>query len=397
MKRIFILFCLPLLLAGCSKDPVDDGDGDGAARYSSNEILFESSMVPITRSVLNEQEIDQARLYAWSDLAKAVTVKIPTSFFVDLPMTAYLDVLYYKVASLAFCPDCAIMTPNEVNRTLWDYDRRLSWNDYADQGLSFLAVCEQDQHVSFEGVNLPHMVSRYVPESEYDSINLDYYYRSGDLGDAMLAYAYNCRAEDYAGETKKNVILNFSHIFPRVYLNAKLDEENALDVEVAEAYLYGLQINGSHTVGPGNSFSEKWVCSNDVSQFHQFVQMDLKDPVKLSSEYKALVDDGREPHLLPQKIKPWSYFAAHDGAGIVMKVKIRNLHDNSWIVGNDQVYELVYAPFPLDEIKMGYSYDINLVFGAQYRSNGNAYGFKLSYSPMVEPWDVDGEDVELTK
>ena len=129
----------------------------------------------------------------------------------------------------------------------------------------------------------------------------------------------------------------------------------------------------------------------------QYIQMNLSKPVKLTSDYTLLADPGQEPHVLPQNVKAWRSFTALDGAGIILSAKIRNINDNSWIVGNNTEYDLVFAPFPLEKLEMGRSYDVNLVFGTQYRANGAAYGYHLSYMPQIKDWDTESEDIELVR
>ena len=149
--------------------------------------------------------------------------------------------MYYKDTD--FAPDCAVMTRSQDDPTLWNYDRKLLWKDYPGRKLSFMAVCEPKGNVY---LNPARQLVRSVSHSEYDATNHEYYYMSGDLSDAMVAYAYDCTAAEYEG--KKAVTLNFNHVFPRISLNAKLGENNALDVEISEAYIFGLALNGSHRI-----------------------------------------------------------------------------------------------------------------------------------------------------
>lgn len=388
MKKLSVLICLPLLIAGCSEKGLDENGGTGTIDASStSQITFRSNLEPMTRSVVVDSTANEAALYAWSDNEREVEVKV----MFNITSTIETNLLYHTDRIPAY-PDCAVMTRSETTPSIWDYDRKISWKDHKNEHLSFLALCGQRSHVSVDGIRKrSQRIYRNVPYSEYDSINNEYYYRSGDLGDLMVACAHECT------ESSDTVDLNFNHIFPRVVINAKLGESNALEVEVDSTYIQGLQLNGNHPVLLHSSFTKGWEGSN-ISPLSQFIQMDLTTPVKLTSEYQALVDKGKEPHVLPQdNIKPWSCFSNHDGVGIVMCVKIRNQHDNSWVVGSENYPDLVFVPFPLDKLEMGHIYDINLVFGTQYRDNGTAYGFQLSYQPMIQSWETETENVELVR
>ena len=388
MKKLVMLICLPLLVVGCSKDD-EEVKPFNSSEDPLNYVSFQGNMVSMTRSKVDEANVDTACLYAWQDSSTIVgSHTIINRRFLPETVYSYTDLLYYKESD--FLPDYAVMTRRQDDPTLWDYDRKLLWKDYPGRKLSFMAVCGPKENVY---LHLSHILVRNVPHSEYDAINHEYYYMSGDLSDAMVAYAYDCTAAEYEG--KKAVTLNFNHVFPRISLNAKLGENNALDVEISEAYIFGLALNGSHRMEPGNSLNEGWRSS--TNSMAQYIQMNLSQPVKLTSDYTLLVDPGQEPHVLPQNVKAWRSFTALDGAGIILSAKIRNINDNSWIVGNNTEYDLVFAPFPLEKLEMGRSYDVNLVFGTQYRANGAAYGYHLSYTPQIKDWDTESEDIELVR
>lgn len=409
MKRIFMPVCMSLLLlAGCSKNTdIDkpDGDKDKPSEVCANPVTFKSFMLPATRSSINEQDLSEASLYAWSGKAKEVWAAASWTTFTTLTNLLYYnyEVVDFIVTYAELTPDCTKLTRSTDDPTLWNCYREVSWNEYQGDSLAFMALSGVQDNLAISGTNGPLNIKRDVPYTEYDSMNQEYYYRSGSLHDLMGAYTWGCKPEGYAienaqGEVEgyKPVNLIFNHVFPRICLNAKLGEANALYVEISEAYIFGLQANGSQTVSKEHSFGEAWTGSN-ISPLQQYIQMELKYPVALTSEYTSLVDKGMEPHVVPQNVKPWSSYVSRNGAGIIMKARIRNLHDNSWIVGGANSYELVYAPFPVDELKMGHIYDINLVFGTQYRSTGTPYGYQLSYHPEIKPWDPVDEDVELVR
>ncbi len=413
MKKIFLLVCLPLLLlAACSK-PSDINEPEGGGDVPSgdwegnveNPVTFQSFLLPITRSGINEQSVSEASLYAWSGKEKEVRVASSWETY-----TALTNLLYYNFTVVEGIMYYAELTPAHTtltrsadDPTLWNCLHEVSWNDYQEDSLAFMALSGVQDNLTISGAKGPLTIKRDVPYSEYDSVNKEYYYASGSLHDLMGAYTWGCKPGNYEiknakGEVEgyKPVELVFNHVLPRVCLNAKLGEINALDVEISEAYIFGLQVNGSQTVSQEHSFGEAWKGSS-ISPLQQYIQMDLKNSVKLTSEYQSLVDEGSEPHVVPQKVKPWSSYAARNGAGIIMKARIRNQHDNSWIVGGENSYELVYAPFPVDELKIGKIYDINLVFGTQYRSTGTPYGYQLSYHPEIKPWNPVDDDVELVR
>lgn len=389
-----MLMCLPLMMAGCSKDnnedtpvgPAPEIPGENASGY----IEFTSNLFPLTRAIVNEDAARKAYLYAWTQepMEKNYTIQLVGFSYTR---TSYDDLV--TVSEIGE-PAPIMLTRNQDDLLIWDYENKLSWAPYMSNPVSFLAFIEPEEgktQMRFLERERPHEIERIVKETEYDAINKEYYYNSGDLNDVMMAYSRDCTGEEFSD---KEVDLNFRHLFPRLVLNAKV-ADNTLEVNVDQAYFFGLQTNGKHKTDTDDTFSEAWTCP--VSPLNQYVQMDLSSPMKLTTDFQPVVDKGHEPHLIPQQIKPWTSFANRNGAGIIMNVNIRNTHDNSWIVGNASEKELVYIPFPLNKIESGKIYNIDVVFGTQNRENGTAYGYQLSYQPRIVDWDTENENVELKR
>ena len=395
MKKLFMLMCLPLLMAGCSKDndDIDPGDPEIPGENASDYVEFKGGMQHMTRFIMNDDSIYDAILYAWCKFPYEAEVKMA----LGVTREVKTDLMYYTYSFLrGVDPDYVTMSRNHDDPSVWNYTSKLKWTDpLSKDGLSFLAVCgTDDKEVYLSQITSRHRLVRSKNCIDYDAMNGEYTYSSGHLSDVMVAYALDCRPADYKDSVGyKEVELNFNHIFPRLTLNAKLEDNcNSLDVEVAEAYIFGLQLNGWHNIESGKSLGQDWTSSDNLNTY---IQMDLSQPKKLGYEYSALVDEGCEPHVLPQKVKSWTSFANHNGAGILLKARIKNLNDNSWIAGDSEGYELVYSEFPFDELKMGKIYDINLIFGPQYRENGHTFSYRLSYQPTIVDWNEESENVEL--
>lgn len=402
MKKYFILLCLPLLMAACSNDiEGDDPTPDPIPGENDTEYIeFKGNMMPMTRSAIDESKASKARLYAWSN--ELQTTYLPyygsQTVMVNTLSLFTSDKVTLQVGQFVAIPDFVTLSRSKDDPTLWDYENKIRWSEYPGQELSFLSVIEPENHVTTKldvsDKSFLLQFGRSITPSEYDEMNKETYYRSGDLTDAMVAFVTDCTADEFAG--KKEVELNFRHLYPRINLNAKLGEENAIAVNVKDAWIVGLHVNGYLPAQSDTKLDESWTHLCDAPQYN-FVEMNLSNIVSLTSDYKPLVDKGAEPHVLPQKVKGWTSFANRDGAGIVMRVNIRNLHDKSWIVGSESKYALVYVPFPLDNLETGHIYDVNIVFGAQYRENGTVNGYQLSYQPQIVEWDTESENVELKR
>lgn len=395
-----MLMCLPLLMAGCSNDDdkevVKPDDPDIPGENASDYIEFKGSLLPMTRSVVEEDAVQEAVLYAWGKNVSTQNYILTVDGF-KTSVTGMTDCLLFGAESeYELKPEAVTLKRDSSDPTVWDYSPKFSWKKENGNNLSFFAIAQPRDTkapVFFREAKAPHIFGREVEPAEHDELNDEYYYASGDLSDAMVAYTYNCTTAEYAN--RKEVELTFRHLFPRVVLNAKLGEKNALEVNVNEAYIYGLSVNGTHKTDTQESFDEGWTTM--LSPLSQYIQMDLSQPVKLTSELQPLVDKNKEAHVIPQKVKPWSSYSSQNGAGIILSVNIRNLHDKSWIVGREGEYELVYLPFPLEQLESGRLYNIDLVFGTMYRDNGSAFGYQLSYKPEIVDWDTDTENIELKK
>lgn len=392
-----MLMCLPLMMAGCSKDNNEDTpvgpDPEIPNENASGYIEFTGSVLPFTRSNVDEASANEAHLYAWTKEKVRKTI-----VSASLQREAYVDLVFYKPkkASFTIDPGYVTLTRNVDDPTVWEYSPKLKWSDFVDNPISFLGIIEPKDckaPLTFEGSEKPFELSRHAGYTEYDATYNESYYNSGDLNDVMIAYARECGYEEFGDSME--VDLNFRHLFPRFILNAKLGEQNALEVNVKEAYLYGIQVNGKKSIDADCDFNDSW--TTQTSPLSQYIQMDLSNPVKLTGEAQPLVDSGHEPHLVPQQVKPWTSYVNRDGAGIIMYVNIRNIHDGSWIVGNENEYGYVHIPFPVEKLEMGMMYNIDIVFGAMYRDNGTACGYQLSYQPQIVEWDVNSEYVELMK
>lgn len=391
-----MLMCLPLMMAGCSKDnnedtPVDP-DPEIPGENASDYVEFVGNMYTFTRAAVNEETANKAYLYAWTQRPGEKTYTITMKNGSKDKITTYDD---FVTAPEDGNATPIMLTRNADDPLLWEYDHKLSWEPFMTNPVSFLAFIDpqgEQPQMRFLKKESPHDIERTVKEYEYDNMNKEYYYNSGDLNDVMMAYSRYCTGEEFAG--KKEVELNFRHLFPRLILNARV-ADNTLEVNIDEAYFYGLQTNGKHQTDTDATFNEEW--TSTISPLCQYVKMDLSKPVQLTTSFQAVVDKGHEPHLIPQMIKPWTSFANRNGAGIIMNASIRNTHDDSWIVGNESAKELVYIPFPLEQIETGKIYYINVVFGTQYRENGTAYGYQLSYQPQIVDWDTESENVELKR
>lgn len=399
MKKYMILMCLPLLMAGCSKDHtevIDPDEPEIPGENASDYIEFTSSMTPMTRANVDEDAVHEAQLYAWGTKVSTQKVTLTLDGFKTTVYGQTDCLLYGAETEDALKPESVTLTRDGSDPTVWDYSPKLSWKTENGNNLSFFAITQprtSKAPVFFREAKAPHVFGREAEPAEHDALNDEYYYASGDLSDAMVAYTYDCTTAEYAN--RKEVELNFRHLFPRVVLNAKLGEKNALEVNVNEAYIYGLSVNGTHQTDTEESFNEGWRTMQ--SPLTQYIQMDLSQPVKLTADLQPLVDKNKEPHVIPQKVKPWSSYSSQNGAGIILSVNIRNLHDKSWIVGREGEYELVYLPFPLEQLESGRIYNIDLVFGTMYRDNGSIFGYQLSYQPQIVDWETDTENIELKK
>lgn len=400
MKKYFILLCLPLMMAACSED-IEGGDPTPDPTPEENDteyIEFKGNMMPMTRSAIDESKASTARLYAWSNVEKISTNSTKTFFYHTLCLFNSSEATPMSAGHFVSNPDCITISRSVDDPTVWDYENKIRWSDYAGEGLSFLSVIEPEGRKTITLETLDKSVQlkfgRNIDPSEYDEMNKETYYKSGDLTDAMVAFVTGCTAYEFAG--KKEVELNFRHLCPRINLNAKLGEENAIAVNVKEAWIVGLHVNGYLAANSETKLDENWINLCGAPQYN-FIEMNLSNIVSLTSDYKPLVDMGAEPHVLPQKVKGWTTFAHRDGAGIVMRVNIRNLRDKSWIVGSESKYALVYVPFPLDKLETGHIYDVNIVFGAQYRENGTVNGYQLSYQPQIVEWETESENLELKR
>lgn len=406
MKKYFILLCLPLMMAACSED-IEGGDPTPDPTPEENDteyIEFKGNMMPMTRSAIDESKVSTARLYAWSDSVRYVPVNLEWAkelFYKNCEGTGVTLSLFYdrNVKQAWFpTPESVTLTRSKDDPAVWDYSDKLRWSEYANEKLSFLSVIEPDEqkttNLELNGISAELIFGRSIAPSEYDEMNKETYYKSGDLTDAMVAFVTDCTADEFAG--KKEVELNFRHLYPRINLNAKLGEENAIAVNVKDAWIVGLHVNGYLPAQSDTKLDESWDHLCGAPQYN-FIEMNLSNIVSLTSDYKPLVDKGAEPHVLPQKVKSWTTFAHRDGAGIVMRVNIRNLRDKSWIVGSESKYALVYVPFPLDKLETGHIYDVNIVFGAQFRENGTVNGYQLSYQPQIVEWETESENLELKR
>lgn len=388
MKKLFMFLCLPLFLAACSdKEEIEPEPGPiGPDDNASGYVEFKGNVMPITRALVDETEANTANLYAWTQRNNPVGY-------------SNTDLIYYERygmgAYFIVRPDYALLRRNADDPTIWENSRneeKIKWSDYRSNPLSFFAVIGEANTYKFEEITRPHKFVRKVKGS-YDKLNDEYNFQSGDLHDLMFAYTADCTAEEF--EEKKEVPLNFRHMFPRVMLNAHLGKNNALEVKVKHAQIYGLQVNGHHLIYPTKSFEDNWTCNE--SALSQVIEMEMAQSVTLTADPLPLVDAGKEPHVLPQSVKPWTNLVCNDGVGIILDVIIRNLNDNSYIVGTSDRYESVFVPFPVNKLEMGHMYNIDLEFGTTYRENGTATGYKLSYQPQIVDWDVESENVELKR
>lgn len=389
-----------MLMVGCSKDDNEDSpvnpDPVIPDENASDYVEFRSNMTNFTRVNVDEANVTEARLYAWTKDEKEVIYKVSQDRVSLKEMTAYTDLVFYDNPDFGnmLLPGYATLTRSVDDPTMWDYTNKIRWSTFENSAVSFLAVVEPKDcrnGLRFSSLTKPHVISRPVPEAEYDAMNHEYYYSSGDLTDVMVAYTRNCKPEDYDG--KQEVELNFQHLYPRVVLNGRVDDDNSLEVNVKEAYICGLQTQGNFLLDANNSFNDEWLSFG--SPLYQYIQMDMSSPLKMTSELQPLVDKGHEPHVIPQQVKGWTAYVSRDGAGIIMLVNIRNTHDKSWIVGAENEYEYVYAPFPLESLESGKQYNIDILFGALYRDNGASYGYQLSYQPEIIEWETESENVEL--
>lgn len=401
-----MLMCLPALMVGCQNDDIEDPvnpDPEIPGENASNYVEFKGNMMNFTRTTnVNEATATEARLYAWTRDEREVSYKKQLGLTQWTTVKNSTNQVYFTNPNGEYpiVPHYTIMTRNMDDPTMWDYKDKISWSMFHNNPGSFLAVVEPEGCMyglefckNYLWDKKPVEISRTVPEVEYDDMNDEYYYSSGDLSDIMVAYTHDCTAEEYEG--KKEVELNFRHVYPRVVLNGRVDDSKSLEVTVKEAYIYGLQTQGTFRLDRNSTYDEGW--ERGKNPLSQYVQMDISSPLKMTSELQPLVDKGHEPHVIPQKVKGWTSASSQDGAGIIMLVNIRSTTDNSWIVGAENEYEYVYAPFPLESLQSGRVYNIDILFGALYRDNGTAYGYQLSYQPQIVDWDVESENVELKK
>lgn len=392
-----MLMCLPLLMAGCKDGSSDDKpvnpDPEIPGENASDYVEFKSNMVNFTRANVDETNAVKAKLYAWTKIEREVSLNNNGQ-----QGKAFIDQVFYTAPDFnqQAQPAYVSLSRSKEDPTLWDYKDKVRWSMFQLNPVSFLAFIEPDEcryGLEYYSISKPHSIARPVKEKEYDATNKEYYYRSGDLTDIMVAYTRNCKAEDYEG--KQEVELNFQHLFPRVILTGRVDDELSLEVKVKEAYIYGLQTQATYRLDTGNSFNDGWTSSS--SPLTQYIEMEMPGTIRMNAEPQPLVASGREPHVIPQKVKAWTAYALRDGAGIILTVNIRNTHDNSWIVGSDNEYEYVYVPFPLESLEAGKQYYIDILFGALYRDNGTPFGYQLSYQPEIVEWDTEEESVELKR
>ena len=64
MKKLVMLICLPLLVAGCSKE---DEEVKPFNATPLDYVSFEGNMVSMTRAKVDEANANTAYLYAWQD------------------------------------------------------------------------------------------------------------------------------------------------------------------------------------------------------------------------------------------------------------------------------------------------------------------------------------------
>lgn len=293
-------------------------------------------------------------------------------------------------------------TRNADDETMWDYNA--TGTKDGNNGLWKWAAFKNP--VSFWGVGgdaeaLKQYMIGYVnrrptlkvqlPMAIYDSSSKVARYRSQDTHDLFFGCALNCSDTQYLADTSM-VHMPFLHILPRISVRASVGSD-ALEVKVHQTTLVGLCTAAEYTFMDADAAWHPFTPTNAADDAVTEIQMSCAQTVTLQPSLQPLCDKGKEAHVLPQTVKPWTTAAAHDGMGIRLSVQVRSKSSGEYLVGSASAPADVFMPLQAMNLVSGTHYNIDITFTSLYDANGNPKGYQLSYQPTVNPWVEDNDNL----